>query len=88
MRSESMIGMTFGRWTVLGEPRRSKVKWKGMVVPVRCQCGTKKLLREYNLRNGLTRSCGCHVKETHDKIMGTWFSGAEERRATFTSRYR
>lgn len=48
-------GHRFGRWFVLRldvtEPR---VKWV-----CKCDCGTERSVDSYNLRQGLTRSCGC-----------------------------
>lgn len=49
--------MKFHRWTVLGDIHSRKVL-------CRCDCGTEKLVFNYNLRSGVSKSCGCHRKET------------------------
>lgn len=56
----SMIGMTFGRLTVLDEaPRRKRERcWS-----CRCSCGTLTEVRTTHLRRGRIRSCGCLQRE-------------------------
>lgn len=56
-----MIGLSFGRWTVLAESERrvtGKRQWL-----CRCDCGTERHITGSNLRNGISRSCGCYKRE-------------------------
>lgn len=48
--------ITYGRWTVIGEPVANKVR-------CRCRCGNEKDVSLYNLRNRLSNSCGCYGAE-------------------------
>lgn len=52
------VGQVFGRLTVIGNIDTQQIK-------VRCECGTIKLVRKYNLFRGeaSTRSCGCLFKD-------------------------
>ena len=55
------IGDTYGRLTVIGvAPMRSNAS---VYVKCRCDCGTAKEIRAWNLRNGHTQSCGCLNRE-------------------------
>lgn len=55
-----ITGRRFGRWTVL---ERAGSARRGFTVSslwlCRCDCGTEKIVRGDNLRNGSTQSCGC-----------------------------
>ncbi len=61
-----MIGRRFGRLVVVERtppgPGRSGVFWL-----VQCDCGVKKAVRGMNLRQGVTKSCGCLLKENGRK---------------------
>jgi len=50
-------GEIFGRLTVLELVGRDK-RYHGLYMCT-CECGNKKVVRDYNLRNGDTKSCGC-----------------------------
>lgn len=52
MDSKSLVGKTFGHWTVIG-PSSDKYK-----VMCRCDCGKERPVRVYSLLNGSTVSCG------------------------------
>ena len=60
-RFMDLTGHTYGRFTVLervpGRPM-GKTWWV-----VRCSCGTVKQVRQGDLRNGKTRSCGCYFRD-------------------------
>jgi hypothetical protein len=51
-----LTGMKFGRWTAIREDGRAyqKVMWL-----CRCECGKEGRVSAGNLRNGLSKSCGC-----------------------------
>lgn len=55
-------GTRFGRLTVLPgeEVRRGRILW----LRVRCECGATTLVPKNSARYGLTRSCGCLVRDT------------------------
>lgn len=51
-----LIGRAFGRWTVL---ERSPRKHRRVFWRCRCACGSLREVEGSNLRQGLSRSCGC-----------------------------
>jgi hypothetical protein len=53
----------YGQWSVIGEAR-VRDKWGARFLRVRCDCGTRGLVRINNLRQGLSLSCG---KSRHRK---------------------
>ena len=58
---KNIQGLTFGRWTVLelaGSDPNTGLLWL-----CQCECGTVKVTRGSNLRNGTSHSCGCLQKE-------------------------
>ena len=61
-----------GRLTLL-EPTKigSTRYWR-----VTCDCGTVKSVRESNLRQRLTQSCGCLRRQIKDSVMGNTFRSA------------
>jgi hypothetical protein len=54
---EDFTGQTFHRWTVLKPGANSNTGLKRYLC--RCFCGTTKLVRAAQLKNGTTKSCGC-----------------------------
>lgn len=60
-RNPTPIGETFGRLTVLSDaPRTHKYLRR---VFARCECGTVKDYQLGNLRAGITKSCGCILRD-------------------------
>jgi hypothetical protein len=60
---KSIIGMKFGRLTVIGESGRSSNKailWK-----CKCECGSITVATSTDLRSGHKKSCGCLKKVSH-----------------------
>jgi hypothetical protein len=56
---KDLIGQVFGRLTVIeqkGRTNQNNVKWL-----CRCVCGTEKVVANYHLLRGSTKSCGCLV---------------------------
>jgi hypothetical protein len=51
-----LTGKRFGRWTVV---QRAKANAKGARWSCRCDCGTERIVRSWNLRSGTSTSCGC-----------------------------
>lgn len=59
-----MIGEKFGRLTVLRQVDKPEhIKKNDKYFLCRCECGREKIVNGYNLRRGLTTSCGCYAKE-------------------------
>ena len=59
---KDLSGMVFSRLTVigrLGSDKRGEARWLCI-----CTCGIKTILTGYLLRSGMTRSCGCLLRET------------------------
>lgn len=56
MEKENIIGMKFGRLTVLKEIEKNKNLRTFECI---CECGNKKIVFKKYLKNGDTRSCGC-----------------------------
>ncbi len=60
-RSHNLLGMKFGRWTVLRKVESDKhgnVKWS-----CRCDCGVEKAVYDMHLKIGTSQSCGCLNKD-------------------------
>lgn len=53
MKEKEFIGHRFGRWTVIGGSHNTRT------FLCKCKCGTEKLVDKFNLRNGVSKSCGC-----------------------------
>lgn len=51
-------GQTFHRMTILSQ--------SGFDSLCRCECGTEKTVRTANLVNGMTKSCGCLLREKRE----------------------
>lgn len=59
-RFQDLTGLAFGRLTVLEAADPPWISlWKCV-----CSCGTEKVVRGGNLKNGSTRSCGCLGRES------------------------
>lgn len=56
-----MIGLKFGRLTVLEQIPQEKYDYKRYVCE--CQCGNRKTVRMDALKSGRTKSCGCYQSE-------------------------
>ena len=55
-----MVGRVYGRLTVLGYLNSYHGK---RIYACVCACGTKKAINGYNIRSGMTKSCGCAAVE-------------------------
>ena len=62
----NLAGLRFNRWTVL-EQAPSDAKYQGRHKCV-CDCGTVKIVYSYALKNGTSKSCGCHRSEVGTKL--------------------
>ena len=62
-RQVTLIGQRFGRLVVIGKAGGCAYWW------CQCDCGSKALVRSYNLLHGKTQSCGC-LRATHCKSLG------------------
>lgn len=63
---DDIIGKRFGKLVVVEEVGLDK--WKRRRVVCKCDCGNEKLTCTYNLKKGLTKSCGCLRVENMKKI--------------------
>jgi hypothetical protein len=58
----NLMGQVFGRLIVIGYSGRTK---SGVNLWLcRCKCGTEKAIRQYDLKSGRVKSCGCLKRET------------------------
>ena len=72
------IGKQYHRWTIMGIIGKCP---GDVAVAARCECGTEKTARLYQLRDGISKSCGCFRKEvfvthgrsrTNDRTYRSW----------------
>ena len=66
-KTVDLTGERYGKLVVLelDHVEKSRRYWK-----CQCECGNTAVVREGNLRHGITKSCGCLKKETkkHDEV--------------------
>lgn len=64
-RLVDLSGFKFGRMTVLSRDgtKNGEATWL-----CQCECGKQSVARGYNLRNGITQSCGCLHREITAEI--------------------
>ena len=63
MKKLDLTGQTFGKWTVLREDL-DRPKGTPVRLICRCECGNEKSVTFRDLRDGRSKSCGCHPKIT------------------------
>lgn len=73
---KTVIGDVFGDWQVIGGPHINKRIQKREFL-CRCKCGTERLVRDNNLKNGTSKNCGCArilgvVKRNKERVGGVW----------------
>lgn len=73
MRNLDLTGQKFGRWTVIdrGLNKDNRVAWNCI-----CECGNTNIIITRSLVKGLSKSCGCLVRDKgykhgHNKTTGT-----------------
>lgn len=66
--AEDLSGRVFGRWAV--QSRAGQTSTKRATWHCKCSCGTEKVVEGINLRNGLSKSCGCLRREPYAKTHG------------------
>lgn len=71
---KNLIGMRFGKWSVLeeAEPIISNGK-KGRAYLCKCDCGTTKILQAKSLTGGQSLSCGCRAREVSTQKATKYF---------------
>ena len=73
MRRLNLTGQRFGKLIVLRDTRLSDKKGQGLML-VQCDCGTKKVIPTYRLRNGTAQTCGCgqadHIVQVSPTLRG------------------
>lgn len=65
MDTQALIGITFGRLTVLAS---SGFRGSIPMMECRCTCGETRTCNAYHLRSGRSKSCGCARKDTLKRI--------------------
>jgi hypothetical protein len=63
-------GKRFGRWLVLDKPYTSTKK--GAYWECKCDCGTIKKVNSFELRNGVSKSCGCSTRLSEGESACKW----------------
>jgi len=58
MKKENLLGQKFGRLLVIDEAE-STPSLNGAVWLCKCDCGNEKIIKAYNLKNNIVKSCGC-----------------------------
>lgn len=61
VKAINIIGKKFNKLTVISKEPKNKlgeVRWL-----CQCECGNKTIILSYYIRKGITRSCGCLMKE-------------------------
>jgi len=56
-----LIGQKFNMWTVIKEAGRDK--YGKVVLECVCDCGKKRIVHGGNLKNGMSKNCGCMRKK-------------------------
>lgn len=80
------LGQSFGRWTVLSRvdnDRRTSARWL-----CRCSCGTERAVCGHSLRQGISKSCGCLIREDNAKRKGPNAAGWKGGRTKSSCGYR
>ena len=64
---KDITGQRFGHLLVLEQvPKPSHCKSNGAYFKCKCDCGNEKIVMGKSLRNGKTKSCGCHMDQITD----------------------
>ena len=64
----NMVGQRFNRWLVISYNKSVSNQKEYDYYSCHCDCGTQRVVKGVNLRNGNSRSCGCLQRETISKI--------------------
>ncbi len=64
---EDLSGKVFGYWTVVARAENNEYGSSQWLC--RCECGAERVIRAQGLKNGTTKSCGCH-KNDYNRIHG------------------
>ena len=72
-----LSNMKFGRWTVLHRSESNPIYWL-----CRCECGNEKFVLRNSLCRGVSRSCGCLMRETARQLREIDMTGKKFGRVT------
>lgn len=72
-RADDLTGRVYGRLTVLSKSEQGERFWDCI-----CSCGNTKSIRNYDLNNGKTISCGCFRKEIASNNVLTFYKNLRE----------
>ena len=56
-----LTGQIFNRWTVIKNAHKDR--WGHTMWLCNCECGTERAVVGHQLKNGVSKSCGCLHKE-------------------------
>jgi len=70
---------TFGYWTVLNKP--TKASRKGLLWYCRCKCGKERYVLGFDLRKGISTSCGCKNKLPYGESACRWIFSIYKKQA-------
>lgn len=75
-RRHQCDGMVFGQWHVVDGSYHTKRRKTGVdivqLVECICTCGTRRVVRFANLKNGLSVGCGCKNKRADGRFVIPW----------------
>ena len=81
-KSEILIGKRFGKLLVVDFAERPENQKYGTYYLCQCDCGNIKVIKNNNLNNGTTLSCGCYGKEQRRKAVFDDITGMKFGRLT------
>ena len=64
-KTKKLVGQKFGKLTVIGEP----ISIDGIISSLcKCDCGNEKLIANFRLKNGNSKSCGLCVRKYNPRL--------------------
>ena len=67
MKGRDITGQRFGNVTVIKRVKKPEyLKSKGAYFLCKCDCGNEKIIMGKSLREGKTKTCGCHIDKITD----------------------
>lgn len=66
MNLESYVGMKFGKWTIIDIFNKTNKSGYSKYLLCKCECGTERPQRLYDLEKAKTSQCGCSNRVIHN----------------------
>lgn len=82
------IGQSIGQWTILEE--HPKDKWGNRRYSCKCSCGSVRKVRQNDLKNGNSSSCGCVQRrrdDTRNRVNSSRAIKIDNKRLVYQIRY-